>query len=171
MKFEVAKRGSLLLAAIVLAVSCSALDRQGQDNSAGFAFIRLVRAVEILMDEASYPVIQDTEDLSQWADFFDVGEDLLEDVESEYENWTSEIAALRSKGLLSASDLRSIAELEEAFDVYLSDLQDQATRSRSCLLEDVNPVRCYYEILENDVERWAESALRVQIAIENWMMP
>jgi len=62
-----------MLTATVFAISCSALDRQGQDNSAGTAFIRLIRAVEILMDDASYPVVEDTEDFSQWADFFDVG--------------------------------------------------------------------------------------------------
>ena len=171
MPLGIVKRASLWIAAATFAVSCSALERQGLENSAGTSFIQLIASVESYLDEASYPEIQDPDDLSQWSKFFDVGDTLLEDVENSYLDWSAEIANLRSQGLIPAQDVTAISDLEDAFDDWLEDAGDQASLSRSCMLEDINPLRCYSELIEKYSDKWEASQQEFGIALDNWMYP
>ena len=171
MSLGIAKRASLLLALITFAVSCSALKNPHPESSAGTSFIQLISAVESFLDEASYPEIQDPADLSQWSSFFDVGDNLLKDVENKYSNWSAEIANLRSQGLIPTQDATAISDLEDAFDVWIEDARDQASLSRSCMLEDINPLSCYSDLLEMYADKWAASQQEFGNALDNWMYP
>lgn len=170
MKFRSAKTTLILLSAALISGSCSILDTR-QDNAAGTSFIQLLSAVETFMDESSYPVPQNPEDFSQWVEFFDFGERQLTEVQEKLSDWKTEVGKLQAEGQLGASEIQQFRDLQQDFDEWVAGLADQASMSRSCMLEDLNPFRCLSELTTTKADDWAASQLRLTASIENWIAP